>query len=180
MWGKNFRKLLVSSPDSSPPAPVLSDPPGESVEHALIGKGLVFKGEVSGAQDLTVNGRFEGTVSLSGHVVTVGRDGRVQGNIVARVIRIEGHVEGDLQGDEVVFVCSSGVVQGDLTTARVSMDEGCEFRGHVRVAPKHDPASELSVRLAVRTGRRTNGPAPSKPFPADGQIVKPLPGQPPQ
>ncbi|MCY3776533.1 MAG: polymer-forming cytoskeletal protein, partial [Candidatus Aminicenantes bacterium] len=89
MWRRKLRDLLIPSPDSNPPVP--SDPPGDFSEHALIGEALVFKGEVSGTQDLTVNGRFEGTVSLSGHTVTVGRNGRVQGDILARVIRIEGH-----------------------------------------------------------------------------------------
>jgi cytoskeletal protein CcmA (bactofilin family) len=79
MWKKTDRKPLVSPPDSSLSAPVLSDLPGESAEHALIGEAHVFKGEVSGGQDLTINGRFEGTVSLSGHTVTVGRNGRMLG-----------------------------------------------------------------------------------------------------
>ena len=171
---------MISSPDSSPPDPVLSEPPGESVEHALIGKALVFKGEVSGTQDLTVNGRFEGIVSLSGHTVTVGRNGRVQGDILARVIRIEGHVEGNLQGEEVVFVGSSGVVHGDLTTAEVSMEQGCEFSGRVQVAAKEHPASELSVPLTVRTEVRPDDPAPSKPSPTNGRTAMPYPRQRPQ
>ena len=54
------------------------DPVDRSVERALIGKALVFKGKVSGTQDLTVNGQLKGTVSLSGHTVTVDREGRVQ------------------------------------------------------------------------------------------------------
>ena len=180
MWRRKLRKLSTSSPDSSPPAPFVSDPPGESVEHALIGEALVFKGDVSGSQDLTVNGRFEGTVSLSGQTVTVGRNGRVQGDILARVIRIEGHVEGNLQGEEVVFLGPSGVVHGDLTTVRVSMDEGCEFRGHVQVAVKQHPASELSVPLTVRTRHRTDDPAPSKPLPATPDPAMLFPGQRPQ
>ncbi len=171
---------MISSRDARLPARVLSDPSGESVEHALIGEALVFKGEVSGTQDLTVNGRLEGTVSLSGHTVTVGRNGRVQGDILARVIRIEGHVEGDLQGEEVVFLGPSGVVRGDLTTVRVSMDEGCEFSGHVQVAAKLHPASELSVSLTVRPGHKTDDPAPSKPLPTNGQNAMPFQGPRPQ
>ena len=166
MWRRKFRESFISSPESSIPVPVLSDPAGEPVEHALIGEALVFKGEVSGAQDLTVNGRFEGTVSLSGHTVTVGRNGRVQGDIRARVIRIEGHVEGNLQGEEVVFLGPTGVVHGDLTTVRVSMEEGCEFSGRVQVAATQHPAHEPSLPLTVRTGHRTNGPEQSRPSPA--------------
>ncbi len=179
MWKRKLRKPLTS-PDSSPQDLVLSDPPAESVEHALIGKALFFKGEVSGNQDLTVNGRFEGTVSLSGHTVTVGRDGRVQGDILARVIRIEGHVEGNLQGEEVVLVGSSGVVHGDLTTVRVSMDEGCEFRGRVQVASNEPGSSELSVPLTVRTGATRDDPSPSKPVPAIGRTAMPFTGRGPQ
>ena len=180
MWSRKPRKPSISSPSSSPPAPVLSDPSVESVEHALIGEALVFNGEASGTQDLTVNGRFEGTVSLSRHTITVGRNGRVQGDILARVIRIEGHVEGNLQGEELVFLGPSGVVHGDLTTARVSMEEGCEFRGHVQFTSKEHPASELSVPLTVRRGHRTDDPAPSKPLPAPPDAARPFPGPRPQ
>lgn len=171
---------MVSSPDSSPSSPVLSDLPGESAEHALIGEALAFKGEVSGAQDLTINGRFEGTVSLSGHTVTVGRNGRMLGDILARVIRIEGHVEGNLQGEEVVILGPAAVVLGDLTTIRVSMDEGCEFRGQVQVASRQSPASKLSVPLTVRTEHGKDDPGPSKslPVPADPTIS--FPGRRPQ
>ena len=180
MWKTKLRKPFISSPDSGPPASVSYDPAGESVEHALIGEALVFKGEVSGTQDLTINGRLDGTVSLSGYTVTVGRNGRVQGDILARVIRIEGHVEGNLQGEEVVSLGPSGVVHGDLTTVRVSMDEGCEFSGRVEVAAKHHSASELSIPLTVRQGHRTNDPASSKPLPSNGRTVMPVPGRRPQ
>ena len=159
MWRrKKPPKSSISSSDSRPPAPVLADLTDRSVERALIGKSLVFKGEVSGSQDLTVNGQFEGTVSLSGHTVTVGREGRIQGDILARVIRVEGHVEGNLQGEEMIFLGPSGVVHGDLTTVRISMEEGCQFRGRLQVADGGHPASEPSESLIVRTGHRTDDP----------------------
>ena len=151
MWRrKNAPESSIPSPDSRFEDPVLTDPTGESAQQAVIGKDLVFKGEVSGTQDLTIHGRFEGTLSLSGHTVTVGREGRVQGDIRARVIRIEGRVEGNLQGEELVFLGPSGVVHGDLTAVRVSMEEGCKYRGHVQVAVEELPASEPSEPLIVR------------------------------
>ena len=134
MWRRTPPKPPISSPGSSPADRVVPNPADGSAEQPLIGKALVFKGDVSGTQDLTVNGQIEGTVSVPGHTVTVGRDGRVQGDILARVIRIEGRVEGNLQGEEVVFLGPSSMVHGDLITGRVSMEEGCEFKGRFRSA----------------------------------------------
>lgn len=160
MWRR--KKLPTRSPISST-VPLASgstgtDPVDRPVERSLIGKALVFKGEVSGGQDLTVNGQLEGAVSLSGHTVTVGREGRVLGDIRARVIRIEGRVQGNLQGEELVFLGPSGVVHGDLTTVRVSMEEGCFFRGQVQAAAEGTPASEELEPLIVRTGHGTDDP----------------------
>ncbi|MCY3756947.1 MAG: polymer-forming cytoskeletal protein [Acidobacteria bacterium] len=159
MWRK---KKAPTSP-ISPTVPIASgsagtDPVDRPVEQSLIGKSLVFKGDVSGTQDLTVNGQLEGSVSISGHTFTVGREGRVQSDIRARVIRIEGRVDGNLQGEEAVFLGSSGVVHGDLTTIRVSLKEGCQLRGRVQVADESIAASEPSEPLIVRTGHGTDDP----------------------
>lgn len=148
MWRK---KKTLTSPISST-VPIASgsagpDPVGRPVERSLIGKALVFKGEVSGTQDLTVNGQIEGSVSLSGHTVTVGREGRVQGDIRARVIRVEGHVEGNLQVEGSVSLGPSSVVHGDLTAVRVSMEKGCRRRVRVQIADEGHPASGPSEPL---------------------------------
>lgn len=111
MWRRTPPKPPISSPGSSPADRVVPNPADGSAEQRLIGKALVFKGGVSGTQDLTVNGQIEGTVSVPGHTVTVGRDGRVQ---------------------------------GDLITVRVSMEEGCEFKGRVQFADENHPNSEPS------------------------------------
>lgn len=159
MWRrKKAPEPSIPSLDSRPADPVLTDPTGESAQQAVIGKDLVFKGEVSGTQDLTIHGRLEGTLSLSGYTVTVGREGRVQGDVVARVIRIEGRVKGNLQGEELVFLGPSAVVHGDITTVRVSMQEGCEYRGHVQVAVEELPASEPSEPLIVSPVPRVEDP----------------------
>ncbi len=156
MWRrKKAPEPSIPSLDSRPADPVQTHPTGESAQQAVIGEALVLKGEVSGTQDLTIHGRLEGGLSLSGHSVTVGRAGRVQGDIVARVIRIEGHVKGNLQGEDLVFLGPSGVVHGDLTAVRVSMEKGCKFKGHVQVALEERPARELS----------------------EPQIVSPVPGE---
>ena len=158
MWRK---KKAPTSP-ISPTVPIASgsagtDPVDRPVEQSLIGKSLVFKGDVSGTQDLTVNGQLEGSVSLSGHTFTVGREGRVQGDIRARVIRIEGRVDGNLQGEESVFLGPSSRVLGDITTVRISMEKGCRLQGRVQVADEGRPASEPSESLVVCPVSTVNG-----------------------
>lgn len=157
MWRRKPPKSRVSSA-----TPIVSDPAFPetavgSVEQSLIGKGLVFKGEISGTQDLMFNGWLEGSVSLSGHTFTVGQEGRVQGDIRARVIRIEGRVDGNLQGEESVFLGPSSLVLGDVTTVRISIEEGCRLQGRVQAADEGRPASEPSESLVVCPVSAVNG-----------------------
>lgn len=159
MWKrKKAPEPSVPSLESRLADPVLTDPTGESAQQAVIGKGLFLKGDLSGTQDVTIHGRLEGGLSLSGHSVKVGRAGRVQGDIVARVIRIEGRVKGNLQGEDLVLLGPSGVVHGDLTAVRVSMEKGCEFKGHVQVSLKERPASDPPEPLMVSPALRDEDP----------------------
>ena len=69
----------------------LPDPSDQLDKPAFIGKSLVIKGAVSGGQDLVIHGRIEGTVSLPGYSITVGSDGQVKGDMLAKMIRIAGN-----------------------------------------------------------------------------------------
>ena len=111
----------------------LSDPPDQLNKRAFIGKSIVIKGDVSGDQDLVVHGRIEGTVSLPGYSITVGRDGLVKGDMIAKVIRIEGTVEGELQGEDKILLDRSAKVRGKITSPRVALEDGCRFSGGIHM-----------------------------------------------
>lgn len=100
-------------------------------ERATIGPSITIRGEVSGDEDLLVQGRVDGSVDLKENSVTVGQEGQVKADIKARVITVEGKVEGNLNADEQVILRSSARVQGDIKAPRVVLEDGASFRGGV-------------------------------------------------
>ena len=103
--------------------------PGNSKKRSVIGSAITIQGEVSGGQDLLVRGRVEGRISLPGYCLTVGKEGRLKADLVAKVIRIDGHVAGSVQGDEQIRV--KGRARGDLIAPQVILEEGCHYCGTV-------------------------------------------------
>jgi cytoskeletal protein CcmA (bactofilin family) len=103
------------------------------VEQATIGRSLVIKGELSGAESLYIDGRIEGTIQVADHRVTIGRNGVVHANITAREVVIMGKVQGNIQCTDRVDIRSEGSLIGDITTQRVSVEEGAMLKGSVEV-----------------------------------------------
>lgn len=100
-------------------------------ERATIGRSITINGEVTGDEDLLIQGKIDGSVNLKQHAVTVGPEGEVRANITARVAVIEGRVEGNIDAEEQVILRSTARVQGDLTAPRVVLEDGARFRGGV-------------------------------------------------
>jgi len=100
-------------------------------ERAVIGRSISIRGDVTGDEDLLIQGQVEGSVDLDLHAVTVGAEGRVKANITGRVITVEGEVEGDLNAQEQITLRSTARVNGDITAPRVVLDDGASFRGLV-------------------------------------------------
>lgn len=98
---------------------------------AVIGPKITFKGELTGEEDLMIQGRVEGTIDLKGNHLTIGKQGVVKANLMARTITIEGTVEGDLIGQERIEIKSSSNVKGNLIAARVTLEDGAKFRGSI-------------------------------------------------
>lgn len=103
----------------------------ESSQSAAIGRSITIKGEVSGDEDLLIEGHVDGTVNLKQHSVTIGGDGRVEANVTARLITVEGRVEGNLTAHEQVVLRASARVEGDIAAPRVVLEDGARFRGGV-------------------------------------------------
>jgi len=99
--------------------------------HATIGPSIVIRGEVSGKEDLVIEGQVDGSVALAEHSVTIGGGGRVKANISGRVITIAGDVEGDLSALEQIVLRGSAKVLGDIKAPRVVLEDGASFRGLV-------------------------------------------------
>ena len=133
---------LISSEDPKSSEQTLPDPPDQLNKRDFIGKSIAIKGGVSGDQDLVVHGRIEGTVSLPGYRLTVGSDGQVKGEVLAKVIRIAGFVEGELQGEEKILLDRSAKVRGKITSPRVALEDGCRISGSIHMIGIGEPDAE--------------------------------------
>ncbi len=140
--GSQFNSASVSIPRPAPaPIPTrMSD----HTEIAHIGKSVVIKGELSGSEDLYLDGEVEGSIELTGHSITVGPNGRVKANIHAREVVILGKVNGNVNGEERVEVKRSGVLSGDISTQRILIEDGAYFKGSIDV--HKDPAKSAERR----------------------------------
>jgi cytoskeletal protein CcmA (bactofilin family) len=104
---------------------------GQLKERATIGPSISIKGEISGEEDLTIQGRVDGTIDLNQNNVTIVRNGCVKGDICSKIISIEGEVEGDLFGEEKIVVRGTGVVRGNMMAPRVILEDGAKFKGNI-------------------------------------------------
>jgi cytoskeletal protein CcmA (bactofilin family) len=126
-------------------------------EMAHIGKSVVVKGELSGSEDLYLDGEVEGTIELSGNSLTVGPNGRVRANTHAKDVVVHGKVNGNVRADRVELK-KSAVVTGDIITQRVTIEDGAFFKGGIdiqREQPKDAPKVEtrpVSTPVAAPSG----------------------------
>jgi len=119
----------ASGPSSNNPLKTVSAP----VEQATIGRSLVIKGEVSGTEALYIDGRIEGKISLPENRLTIGRNGSVQANITAREVVVIGKVTGNIECSDRVDIRGEGVVNGDVSTLRISVEDGAVIKGGIQV-----------------------------------------------
>jgi cytoskeletal protein CcmA (bactofilin family) len=98
---------------------------------AWIGKSLVVQGKVISTEDLTINGRVEGTIELGDHSLTIGPGAAIQADLIAQKIVISGEVTGNILASSIVDLRATGSVEGDIMTPRLVMAEGATIRGKV-------------------------------------------------
>jgi cytoskeletal protein CcmA (bactofilin family) len=101
----------------------------------MIGPSIKIKGEVSGDEDLLIQGQVEGTITLKAHEVVVGESGQVSADILAKTIRIDGKVNGDITGMENVVISRLGNVRGNIIAPRVLLEDGAIFKGSIDMDP---------------------------------------------
>ncbi len=139
------------------PAAASAAAPAGTGEQATIGKSLIVKGELSGSESLYIDGKVEGAINLPGNRVTVGRNGQVAANIMAREIVVLGKVRGNCQASDRVDIRSEGSLTGDVIAARISIEDGAFFKGGIDIRKPGagdqksgvPPAKETSEPVAV-------------------------------
>ena len=118
-------------------------------EQATIGKSLIIKGEVSGSESLYIDGKVEGAINLPGNRVTVGRNGQVAANIIAREVVVLGKVRGNVQASDRVDIRSEGSLTGDVAAARISIEDGAYFKGGIDIRKPGDTKGGAPAEPAI-------------------------------
>jgi cytoskeletal protein CcmA (bactofilin family) len=108
---------------------------------ARIGAYITIKGDVFSAEDLTIQGRVEGTIAVRDHTLTIGAGAAIQAGLSARMVRISGAVTGDVIATELLEIRETGSVDGDLTAPRLAIREGAVLRGHIDTGPAAQDAA---------------------------------------
>ncbi|MGC9159589.1 MAG: bactofilin family protein [Terracidiphilus sp.] len=168
MWKPSQQPVPASpSPDPEPPRPV---PPPPAVEpahraaapagdQATIGKGLFVKGEITGSESLFIDGKVEGSINLPGNRVTIGRNGQVASSITAREIVILGKVRGNIFASDRVDIRAEGSLTGDVTAARISIEDGAFFKGGIDIRkPDTRPGAPVAVPATVPAAAEAHKP----------------------
>ncbi|HVP43031.1 MAG TPA: polymer-forming cytoskeletal protein [Terriglobales bacterium] len=141
---------------------------------AHIGKSVLVKGELSGSEDLYLDGEVEGSIQLRDHSLIVGPHGRVKANIQARDVVVHGKVDGNIRGTERVELKKSAVLVGDISTQRIIVEDGAFFKGAVDIqkeAAKPDTKREMAMAAAASFSPATSGS--SSPAPGPGNSSQP-------
>ena len=119
----------ASNPNTFNPVKTVTAP----VDQATIGRTLVIKGEITGSEALYIDGRIEGKIIMPESRVTIGRNGRVDASIQAKEVVIMGKVTGNIDCSDRVDVRAEGSVSGDISTVRISVEDGAALKGGIQV-----------------------------------------------
>lgn len=98
---------------------------------ATIGPTVRITGDISGEEDLLIQGKVEGTINLGDYCLAVSEGGNIKATIYAGVIDIEGRTVGEISGSEQVVVRRNGKVEGTIKAPRVILEDGCKFKGTI-------------------------------------------------
>jgi cytoskeletal protein CcmA (bactofilin family) len=105
----------------------------KTAELAHIGKSVIIKGELSGSEDLYVDGHVEGSIRLDGNNLTIGPNGQVKADVSAKNVMVEGKIEGAIRASDRTELRKSAIAMGDISTQRIAIEEGALFKGKLDV-----------------------------------------------
>lgn len=140
-----------------------------TAEFAHIGKSVIIKGELSGSEDLFVDGVVEGIIELRNNNLVIGPNGKVKANIHAKGVVVQGKLDGDIRASERAELRKTAVTVGDVFTQRIAIEEGAYFKGKVDIqqeaakpvstpAVKSEPEAKTTVAVSAAPASTTSGP----------------------
>jgi cytoskeletal protein CcmA (bactofilin family) len=180
MWGKKDEPDTSPAATPAPPQPAASrpaprpaappsgnspaSPDRPSSSQAQVGKSLQLKGEITGSEDLFIDGEVEGTVELKDNSLTIGPNGNVHADVQARSITVLGRLRGNVRAGDKVEIRKTGSLEGDLATARIIIEDGAVFRGSIDILQpgRAEPERKAVAQAAGQAGKESPGaPAPA-------------------
>ena len=163
MWKKSEPEETHPQPTPAPqplqaphaqtaqPIQPVRNPAPQLKEKAMIGPTITIKGDLSGEEDLLIEGRVEGKIDMPRNSITVGKSGRIKADVYGKVITVEGEVEGNLFGEEQLVLRQSSTVRGNITAPRVSLEDGANFKGSIDMSSKEKAAPASSKPASARS-----------------------------
>ncbi len=146
--------------------PLSSTPSGST---ARLGASLHIKGEISGNEDLHVDGTVEGLIQLDDRKLTVGASAKLTADVVARECVVYGAVKGNLRARDRIEIKKDGSVVGDLTTARIMIEDGAYFKGSIEIDRTGSIGSDSDLDKPAYTRAATVSPTAA---PAHASVTK--------
>ena len=173
MWKKEDAKAQGAPEISAPPVNAPATPSATSTSSqqftaslpvspraaACISQGIKIKGEVTGSEDLFVDGHVDGKLNLANGSLTIGPNGSVKADVTAREVIVRGKIEGKVTGRDKVQLCSTGQVTGEVQTDRLAIEDGATLRGRVEAGKQAGKPAE--ARAASATASSPAGEKPS-------------------
>jgi cytoskeletal protein CcmA (bactofilin family) len=154
MWPKQqtMTETQASSPTQAaasnvpftPPAPAAARPTtSASRSSARLGSSLQIKGEITGSEDLQIDGIVEGPIFLDGHALTVGSMAQLKSEIHAGEVVVYGKTVGNVDARGRVEITKDGSIVGDISCARISIEDGAHFKGRIEIDPARYKAATI-------------------------------------
>ena len=133
---------------------------------AHIGKSVIVKGELSGSEDLYLDGEVEGSIELRGHNLIIGPNGRVRANIHGKDVVVHGKVDGNVRGTERVELKKSAILNGDIFTQRIVIEDGAFFKGAIDIqkVEQKGETKQQPAMTAAASGHQNSSPAATPAF----------------
>jgi len=112
-------------------------------------------GRITGQADLRIDGKVEGPISLQGHRLTVGATGQLNSEVTANEVVVHGRVTGNLRARDRIEIKNGGSVAGDIHTARISIEDGADFKGRAEIEPSKQHSATHSRKAPAAVGAET-------------------------
>jgi cytoskeletal protein CcmA (bactofilin family) len=150
MWNQepSPQREAGRQPQTAPP-PTVARPVEERRVMAWVGKSVIFKGDLISSEDMTIDGRVEGTIDVKDHSLTIGPDADIRAEIVARTVIVLGVVTGSITAHEKVDIRDTGSVEGDILSPKLAIADGALLRGRVETTIRQSSQTEKRGQLTT-------------------------------